>query len=143
MVMILLALMGLTSCQQSNRLLNQKPHLELTNETPYQLTISDFNWGYGMTAINQFNGDFGELDKRVFDLLKGKEGICKVYVEDNSKDKHGNAGHESTYFGDLDLSELNRYSDWEYWHKEAGMRKLFYDHFNPPNNLDSTTTVIP
>jgi hypothetical protein len=109
-----------------------KPHLELSNNNPYTLQITEFNWGYGMTSINEFNGDFDKLDARVFDLLKGKEGNCKVYIENKQTDKYGKENSTSEYVGDIDLSELNKYQTWEFWHKASGIKSLLYKKYVAP-----------
>ncbi|MGN6177833.1 MAG: hypothetical protein ACTHNW_01555 [Mucilaginibacter sp.] len=105
-----------------------KPYVELTGESsPYQLNISEFPWGYGTVAINKFSGDFDKLDEKVFDLLKGKTGICKVYLADNGTDKYGNHNSNSKYIGDIDMNELGRYQDWKFWQNgDGGIRKLLY-----------------
>ena len=105
-------------------LFKSKPYVELTGSGPYQLNITQFEWGYGMTAINQFNGDFDKLDNKVFDLLKGKTGMCQVFLQATAKDKYGKADSTMNYIGDINIDELNRFRDWQYWQKDAGIRTL-------------------
>jgi len=74
---ILMASVMLLSISSCNYIKNyDKPHLELINQTPYKLNISNFDWSYGVVAINQFSGDFDKLDEKVYDLLQGKSGSC-------------------------------------------------------------------
>ncbi|MDB5288427.1 MAG: hypothetical protein JWR05_3376 [Mucilaginibacter sp.] len=106
-----------------------KPHLELTGQNPYNLTISKFTWSYGTTEINKFNGDFEKLDEKVYNLLKDKKGICKVYLESTSKDEYGKTNSASDYIGDINIDELNKFEDREYWHKNGGTLHLLYQKF--------------
>lgn len=109
------------------KLFDSKPYIELTDTN--DLRISGFVWGYGMIGINQFNGDFDKLDHKVFDLLKGKSGSCRVFMQATSKDKYGNADSTYNYIGDIDINELNKFTDWQYWQKANGIRKLLYNKF--------------
>jgi hypothetical protein len=106
-----------------------KPHLELTGQNPYSLSISKFIWGYGTTEINKFNGDFEKLDEKVYEKLKGKQGTCKIFMEAITKDKYGKEVSKSDYIGDIELSELNKFQNWEYWHKESGIKSLLYKKY--------------
>src|SRR4051812_19174135 len=81
-----------------------KPTLSLVDGNTSELKISNFTWGYGVTAINQFSGDFEKLDSKVYELLKAKEGICKVYLEQVTKDKYGNSTSGFTYIGDINIT---------------------------------------
>jgi len=120
----------LTACSSCTYVKNyDKPHLELSGDGPYQLEISKFTWGYGMTSFNQFSGDFAKLDTKVFDLLKGKEGICKVYLQESTTDKYGKENTSMNYVGDIDITELNKFQTWEYWRKEHGIQVLLYKKF--------------
>jgi len=124
-------------CNKVDRILGNKPYLELSGSKPYELKITDFTWSYGLVGINQYNGDFEGLDKKVFDLLKGKQGSCKVYLESKAKDQYGKESSEFNYIGDLDLDELNKYEDWEFWHKSVGIVSLL-NHKYELQNTDST-----
>jgi hypothetical protein len=118
-----------------------KPHLELT-ANPYQLDITKFNWGYGVTEINKFNGDFDRLDEKVYDLLKGKTGICRVNLQGNGKDKYGKADSTMQYIGDINIDELNKYQSWKYWQRDAGIGALLYKRFVKPSSMDSVKTEV-
>lgn len=135
---------------------NNKPNLSLSDQSPYTLNITDFAWSYGLTEINKFNGDFEKLDQKVFDLLKGKNGTCKVYIEDTNKDQYGRITKLNKYVGVIELAELNKYETWEYWHKNAGIKTLIYKFINKhttaiqvdsvamePSSLDNTIEPIP
>lgn len=91
--------------------------------------IKEFKWGYGTIRVNQFSGDFDKLDKKVFNSLKGKDGTIDIVIESTLKDKYGKDSTDTQYIGKLDLSELNRYEDWEYWHKASGIRSLLKEKF--------------
>ena len=107
-------------------LFKTKPYLELSGNSSHRLNISEFVWGYGMTEINQFNGDFDKLDEKVYDLLKGKSGTSSVYIEAKVVDKYGNSNSTMNYVGDINIDELNKYQDWQVWHNDAGIRTIIY-----------------
>lgn len=127
-------------------LFTSKPRLELTGNNPYNLTISDFEWSYGITSINRYNGDFEKLDKKVFKKLNGKDGVCKIYLNSMIKDQYGKEKLETNYIGDFDLSDLNKYESWEYWHKNSGIISLLNNKYLSDNtgpvstNTDSELT---
>ena len=127
------------------------PTLELSGSSPYILRISDFDWNYGMVQINQYSGDFEKLDRKVFDLLKGKTGTCDVYMINKSRDKYGTEGTDMELIGEIDLAELNKYENWEYWHKSSGIIALLNEkNFPKPkpivkeekNEWDSIVSAI-
>ncbi|GAB3915380.1 hypothetical protein [Mucilaginibacter boryungensis] len=120
-----------------------KPYLELKGYTPYQLNVTEFPWSYGMTGFNQFNGDFDKLDYKVYDLLKGKSGICEVYLQSNGTDKYGNADKTFLHIGDINIDELNKFQDWHYWQKESGIRTLLYKHIVQPTADSARVTPEP
>lgn len=117
-----------------------KPTLELTGSNPYQLNVANFQWSYGVTAINQFNGDFDKLDQKVFNLLQGKSGICQVRIENRTTDKYGKSDTSMLYVGDINIDELNKYQDWSYWQKESGIRKMIYSKLFARPSMDSVRT---
>jgi hypothetical protein len=121
-----------------------KPTLELSEAPPYELKISNFSWGYGVVTINQFNGDFDRLDEKVYNLLKGKTGTCKVNMQSTAKYRYGKPDLTISYIGDINIDELNKYQDWKYWQRESGIRKLLYSRFVSPQ-MDSvkTETITP
>lgn len=129
----------LLGCNNIDKIIGNKPYLELTDSSPYNLKISDFEWGYGRVRFNQFNGDFERLDEMVFDLLNGKNGTVSVYLLNSQKDQYGNSQDTTVFIGEIDLSELNKYKDWAYWHKSAGIQSLLYKKFvNPDVQADSS-----
>jgi hypothetical protein len=122
------ALIATASCSYIQNY--DKPHLELSEQSPYTLTITKFSCGYGITEFNHFSGDFDKLDEKVYDALKGKSGSCKVYLEQQGKDNYGNDSHATNYIGDINIDELNKYQDWTYWQKDAGIKTLLYKNIN-------------
>lgn len=120
-------------------LFQSKPYLELSDTSPYALNIKEFAWGYGMVTVNAFNDDFDKLDEKVYNLLKDKTGTCRVNIQDNSKDKYGQQSANMRYIGDINIDELNKYQDWKYWQREAGVRTLLYKHIVAPS-MDSVKT---
>ncbi len=108
-----------------------KPNLELSNSTPYTLRISEFDWSYGRIEFNKYSGDFERLDRKVFNLLKGKTGTCTIYMTSKVRNQYGTEKSESQLIGDLDLKELNKYESWEYWHKNAGIKQLLNQKYFP------------
>ena len=124
-------LVGFSSCDQLDKFSFGKPYLELTGNSPYQLTITDFQWSYGRIEINEYSGDFEKLDRKVFDLLKGKSGKCSVYMTSKTKDQYGSDKVSNDLIGELDLQELNKYESWEYWHKNAGIMQLLNQKYFP------------
>jgi len=138
---ILMASVMLLSISSCNYIKNyDKPHLELINQTPYKLNISNFDWSYGVVAINQFSGDFDKLDEKVYDLLQGKSGSCEVYIELKNIDRYGNSNKTLKYVGVINIDELNKYQDWHYWQRDDGMRMLIYKRilWKQSQNADST-----
>ncbi|MBW4890123.1 hypothetical protein KXQ82_10370 [Mucilaginibacter sp. HMF5004] len=115
---------------------HSKPQLSLSENAPYYLEISNFKWNYGLTEINKFNGDFETLDHNVFDLLKGKQGICTVKLEQSQTDKYGKSSSIYANIGTIDLTELNKFESWEYWYKDGGIQRLLYKLYF--SNTDST-----
>lgn len=136
-----LSLCCTTSCDYIKNY--DKPHLELLNQTPYTLNITKFDWTYGIVAINQFSGDFDRLDEKVYNLLKDKTGACQVYIELKNIDKYGSTNSTLKHIGVINIDELNRFQDWQYWQKDGGIRKLIYTHMilNQAHLLDSTVTT--
>lgn len=130
-----------------NRLIGyfkSKPYLELSGTSPSQLNITEFSWGYGITAINQFNGDFDTLDEKVFDLLKGKAGLCQLYLQETGKDKYGNGEKAMTYIGDIDINELSKFQSWKYWQQEAGIRTILYKKYlKQDSNITVDSLAVP
>lgn len=127
--MILLVCFLTTSCDFIANY--KKPVLELSGSTPYILTISDFQWSYGRIEINKYSGDFEKLDRKVYDLLKGKSGKCAVYMTSLTKDQYGSDKVSKELIGELDLQELNKYESSEYWHKNAGIMQLLNQKYFP------------
>jgi len=117
-----------------------KPHLSITENTPYILTISDFDWSYGLVRINEFSGDFETLDRKVFNLLDNKQGSCSVVMSFAKTNKYGKGDTSTAIIGVISLSELNKYQSWEYWHKDGGIRRLLYQRMFPPQPMDTTRT---
>lgn len=103
---------------------HDRPHLELTGESPYRLDISNFTWSYGLTSINELNGDFEKLDEKVYNALNGKSGLCSIFIQSQQKDQYGKLIGTVENFGQIDINELNRYEDWHYWHNNAGIRPM-------------------
>ena len=103
-----------------------KPHLELSDGPPYKLSITNFDWSYGTAEINKFNGDFDKLDEKVFDLLQDKSGFCQVYLEQRNVDKYGNNNSSMQLIGHINIDELAKYRDWQYWQKDGGLKKMIY-----------------
>lgn len=108
-----------------------KPSLDLSGSSSYTLRISEFVWSYGTIEFNRYSGDFEKLDRKVFNLLKGKTGTCTVYINSKVRDQYGSEKSESQLIGDLDLKELNKYESWEYWHKNAGIKQLLNQKYFP------------
>ncbi|WP_256014171.1 hypothetical protein [Desertivirga xinjiangensis] len=123
-------------------LFQSKPYLELTGSSPYDLHISEFDWGYGRVEFNKFSGDFKKLDEKVFDLLEGKNGTVSVYLLNSQKDQYGKIQDTSVYIGDIDLLELNKYEDWEYWHNSAGIKSLLYKKFVEKKESGTDSTAV-
>ena len=119
-----------------------KPHLELSDGPPYKLTISNFEWSYGTTSFNQFNGNFDKLDEKVFDLLKDKTGFCQVYIEQLNTDKYGNADSTTRPIGHIIINELAKYHDWQYWQKDYGIRKMLYETVVRPYIQRNDSTAV-
>jgi len=122
-----------------------RPHLELTGQSPYTLNITKFSWGYGLVGFNQFSGDFDKLDENVYDLLKDKSGTCQVYMQAQDNDKYGNKDSTMKYIGDINIDELNKYQDWHYWQTSAGIRTLLYKQIQGSTRpmADSAKAVNP
>jgi hypothetical protein len=139
-ILLVVTLMVTTNCNYIANL--SKPHLALYNSTPVRLEITEFEWSYGMIGFNKFSGDFETLDHKVYDVLKGKSGLCEVYLEVKSNDKYGQTNKSFNNIGNINLSELNRFQSWEYWSKDGGIRHLIYKH---DIQADSTVTklIIP
>jgi hypothetical protein len=140
--MILVSITFFTSCSKVDRIFGNKPYLELAGTNPYELKIYEFTWGYGTVSFNQFSGDFDKLDEKVFDLLKGKEGMVRVYLTNNEKDQYGKATDTILFIGEINLAELNRYEGWEYWHKSAGIQTLLYKKFVAPTEATSMDSAV-
>lgn len=132
---LFIALIFFTGC-------NSKPSLELSATPPYTLKIVDFTWSYGLIEINKFSGDFETLDHKVFNLLEGKQGTCEVILVNSIRDKYGKESIKEMRIGAIDLTELNRYESWEYWHKETGIQRLLSNFLNPPMPMADSAKVV-
>jgi hypothetical protein len=104
------------------------------------LMVKNFIWGYGNIGVNQFSGDFETLDKEVFEALKGKTGTCIVKFKNTEKNKYGVDTTAIVEIGKLNIDELNRYQDWEYWHKTGGIKTLLYQKYIAPQENKSIDT---
>lgn len=132
-----------SSCNQVNQILNRNPHLELSKYAPYDLEVTDFSWSYGMTEINKLEGDFELLDHRVYNFFKGKSGLCKLYFKTRQSNQYGNESLSNKYVGEINIDELNKYHDWEYWHKSAGINVLIYKNIvNASDNTKIDTAAM-
>ncbi|MXV17728.1 hypothetical protein [Hufsiella ginkgonis] len=109
-------------------LFRSKPYVELDDRS-LNLTISEFKWGYGTASINSFSGDFEKLDEKVFDALEGKQGSCRVYMLNSTTDSYGKVKITNDYIGDIDLSELSKYENWHYWHRNKGISAMLYKKY--------------
>lgn len=133
--MFITLLLCLCACKQFT---SDSPLVEY-NDSNNSLNIKNFSWSYGTVELNSFHGDFDALDKKVFDLLKGKNGICEVRLQDTGKDKYGNPNDGMDNIGTIDIDELNRFQDWTYWQKEHGIRSLLYKKYIQRESTESTT----
>jgi hypothetical protein len=132
--MILLLTIGGVGCDNF-----RKPHLDLSGNNPYLLKISDFNWGYGTAEVNRFNGDFDGLDRKIYSLLRGKIGVCTVLLEEKRTNKYGKSVSQFVNIGTIDLTELNKFEDVDFWRKDGGMHKLFTQHYQLNSGLSNST----
>lgn len=118
-----------------------KPHVILSDNQPYQLTIADFNWNYGVTEVNKFSGDFETLDQKVFNTLQNKQGTCVILLKDTFNDHYGQPHDTSKTIGTVNLTELNRFKSWIYWHNDGGIQKMIYKFLFPPADSASTPSA--
>ncbi|HEY0772173.1 MAG TPA: hypothetical protein VGD31_17755 [Sphingobacteriaceae bacterium] len=134
----IIAIVLLASCNDISKLRGHS-YLELDG---HSLTIKNFNWGYGKVRVNELHGDFKDIDKKVYQQLKGESGIYSIYISNATKDQYGNDQEESKYIGDIDATELSKYQSWEYWHEHSGTRPLLVNTFIKTNENASLTSQV-
>ena len=108
---IFILLLCLTSCTNNSK----DPILELKVKNPYQLVISHFQWSYS-ALINTATGDFDLIEEKVYNLLKGKEGLCEVYLVDNN--------NRLISIGMINIQYVNNAVDWMAWRKRGILSML-------------------
>lgn len=124
---ILLLLLSVSACRTNDE--SNGSYLTLKTGNPYQLTISNFQWKYS-NLTGTLDGDFDVLDKQVFDLLKGKEGMCEVYLSNHS----GNTG----LLGMINIQHINDAPNWLAWRKRGVFSMLSWKIKSESQQADST-----
>lgn len=66
------------------------------------------------------DGNYYDLDLKVYKALKGKSGVYPVIMVHEVTDNYGNKSDESVTIGSIDADILNKYQDVSYWTGSTG-----------------------
>lgn len=106
LLLILITAFCLASCNKPS----PKFNVELKEENPYILNINNFSY-QTVEGSTDLIGEFDELTDAVIDKLKGRKGICEVYLNTNGP----------YYIGFLTLTKDR---DWRIFKDRGGIRAL-------------------
>jgi hypothetical protein len=106
----LLYIVIITLCFASCNEPSAKFDLELKEENPYILNINNFSY-QRVEGSSDLIGEFDELNKAVVEKLKGRAGICEVFLNNNGP----------YYLGFLTLTKER---DWKVFTDRGGVRAL-------------------
>ena len=120
--------------------IQSKPYVSYNNQ---ELHIEEFDFAIGIVGINQISGDLDKLNKKVFNLLNDKAGKCEVIFHIKSTDQYGNPTSELRSFGHIDIDELKKYQDSQYFTRAGGIQRLLDNQVKSDNlELNTSTTLV-
>lgn len=115
--LMLVCILLVSACTTNSK--SSDPKLELKETNPLSLTITNFHWSYSKTN-NQVYGEFEALDHKVYDLLKGRDGLCDIYLEDKDDD------NKLRYYGSIMIAYINTSKEWQTWHYKRGIAQSLH-----------------
>ena len=68
----------------------------------------------------------------VYDSLRGRSGDCLISIANKNINKYGTIDSSKTDYGFLNVDELNKFQNWEYWHKDGGIAKIISRYYSTP-----------